>query len=72
MLQLGEEAAAFDGRQLPVVAGEDQFCTGALRFGHQLACDATVEHRRLIDDHDAVARPVRQAVLESGTTRRGP
>ena len=64
MLELGEEAAAFDGPQLPIVAGEDQFCTGALRFGHQLACDAdcraSEHHRRsprTLSRADQCARP---------------
>ena len=62
--QLGEQAAALDRGELPVVAGEDQFGSRLACRGQQFAGDAGIEHRRLVDDDDGAPAPLGAAVLQ--------
>ena len=64
LAQLGEQPAALDAGELPVVAGEDHLGPGPPRLGQQLAGDAAVQHRRLVHHHDGAAVPARPPVLQ--------
>ena len=64
LLQLRKQPAAFDRRQLTIVAGKNELGPAAPRLDQKLARDARVEHRRLVDDDDGALVPIRPAVLE--------
>ena len=50
--QLGEQSAAFDAGELPVVAGQNHFDPGAPCFRQQFAGHLTVQHGRLVHDQN--------------------
>ena len=64
LAEFGEQPAALDAGELPIVAGQDQFCPRLPGFGQQLAGDPGVEHRRLVHDEDGVPVPLRPPVLQ--------
>ena len=62
--QFGEQPAALDAGELPIVAGQDQLCPRLPGFGQQLAGHPGVEHRRLVHDDHGVPVPLRPPVLQ--------
>jgi hypothetical protein len=65
LLQFGEQPAALNAGELPVIAGEDHLGAGLARHSQQLAGDAIVQHRCLVEDDDSACVPARAAVLQS-------
>jgi len=61
LLQFRKQPATFDRRQLPIVAGQNELGAAAPRLDQKLARHPRIEHRRLVDNDDAVlvhaARP---------------
>ena len=64
LLQLRKQPAAFDRRQLTIVARENELGPAAPRLDQKLARYARIQHRRLVDDDDGALVPNRPAVLE--------
>ena len=65
LLQLRKQPAAFDRRQLTIVARENELGPAAPRLDQKLARYARIQHRRLVDDDDGALVPNRPAVLEA-------